>query len=123
MNKKGFTLIELLGSIVILGLIALVAFPAILNFLGSSQENIDEAKKSVILGAAKDYVTDNVNDYKRDPSFNDKNIEIKTADLIINGYITNKDVIENDELKKSCVKVSINEETKKYQFEYENSCS
>ena len=38
MNKRGFTLIELLGCIVILGLISLLAFPPMLNFLSSSQK-------------------------------------------------------------------------------------
>ena len=120
MDKKGFTLIELLGSIVLLALIALVAFPVVLNFLSSSKSDIDKAKKSVIIGAAKDYVTDNVNVYGRNSSLDE---EIKTFDLIEQGYITNKDIMENEELKKSCVKVSINNETKKYQFEYKNSCS
>ena len=45
MKKTGFTLIELLGSIVILGLIALVAFPATLSFLSESKGKVDEAKK------------------------------------------------------------------------------
>lgn len=120
MDKKGFTLIELLGSIVLLALIALVAFPVVLNFLSSSKSDIDKAKKSVIIGAAKDYVTDNVNVYGRNSSLDE---EIKTSDLIEQGYITNKDIMENEELNKSCVKVSINNETNKYQFEYKNSCS
>ena len=118
MNKKGFTLIELLGSIVILGLIALVAFPAILNFLSSSQENIDEAKKSVILGAAKDYVNDNVNNYKRDSSLNKK---INTSDLINSGYITNKDILENDNFNNSHVCVKVND-SEKYIFIYNGEC-
>lgn len=123
MKDKGFTLIELLGSIVILVMIVLLAFPATLNLIGNSEEKIDEAKKSVIIGAAKDYVNDNVNNYKRDESFNDKNVKIQTNTLIEQGYITNKDIIENNNFSNSCVEVSINNVTKKYQFEYKNSCS
>ena len=124
MKNKGFTLIELLGSIVILAIIATVAFPAILNFLSSSQSEIDNAKKSVIERAAKDYVNDNVNYYKRDSSFNDKNVEIKTNILIEQGYITNKDIIDNKELANSCVAVKVNQDTQKYTFTFkEKNCS
>lgn len=114
MNKRGFTLIELLGSIVILSLIALVAFPSILNFLSSSQNNIDEAKKSVIIGAAKEYVTDNENNYKRDSSLNKK---IATSLLVSEGYITNKDIMDDD----SWVCVTVND-SNKYVFKYKDNC-
>ena len=117
MNKKGFTLIELLGSIAILALIALVAFPAILNFLSSSQSNIDEAKKSVIISATKDYVNDNVNDYKRDTSLNKK---INTSDLIEQGYITNKDIVDNSNNSWTCVTVN---DSMKYEFTYKGDCN
>lgn len=119
MNKKGFTLIELLGSIVILGLIALLAFPAILNFLSSSQEEIDEAKKSVIISAAKEYVNNDVNSYKRTSSLNEN---IPTSKLIEEGYITNKDIIENEDLVNTCINVKVNS-INKYTFEFKNPCS
>ena len=119
MNKKAFTLIELLGSIVILGLIALVAFPAILNFLSSSQNNIDEAKKSVIIGAAKEYVNDNINSYKKESTLN-KNIQ--TSTLISEGYITNKDIIDNSNFNNTCTNVKVNSD-KKYIFEFKNNCA
>lgn len=114
MYKRGFTLIELLGSIVILSLIALVAFPSILNFLSSSQNNINEAKKSVIIGAAKEYVTDNENNYKRDSSLNKK---ITTSLLVSEGYITNKDIMDDDSWV--CVKVN---DSNKYVFKYKDNC-
>ena len=40
MNKKGFTLAELLGVIVLLGILATVAFPPLLNQLNKSKEKI-----------------------------------------------------------------------------------
>ncbi|MBR2708176.1 MAG: type II secretion system protein [Bacilli bacterium] len=119
MNKRGFTLIELLGCIVILGLISLLAFPPMLNFLSSSQKKIDEAKEGVILSSARDYVNDNVGDYKRDLSLNKK---IKTSELINKGYITNKEITQDDDLEDSWICVTVDEENR-YSFIFKGECS
>lgn len=119
MNKRGFTLIELLGCIVILGLISLLAFPPMLNFLSSSQKKIDEAKEDVILSSARDYVNDNVGDYKRDSSLNKK---IKTSELINKGYITNKEITQDDDLEDSWICVTVDEENR-YSFIFKGECS
>lgn len=63
MNKRGFTLVELLGSIVILAMLALIAFPAILSTLNSGQENIDTSVKDFIVAAAEECVNDNIDNY------------------------------------------------------------
>ena len=118
--KKGFTLIELLAVIAILGLIALVAFPATLSFLNESKEKTDEAKKNIIIQAAKEYVNNNVNYYKRNDSTLNK--KIPTSLLIENGYIINKDIIDDDDLKKSWTCVTLNN-SKNYTFTYEGQCS
>lgn len=119
MNKRGFTLIELLGCIVILGLISLLAFPPMLNFLSSSQKKIDEAKEDVILSSVRDYVNDNVGDYKRDSSLNKK---IKTSELINKGYITNKEIIQDDDLEDSWICVTVDKENR-YSFIFKGECS
>ena len=110
MKNKGFTLIELLGVIIILATISLVAFPAILNFMSSSNGKIDQAKEKIIISAAKDYVTDN----------NTNIAKITTKALIENGYITNKEIIksvdENQPLENSCVKVTEDNGEIKYTF-------
>jgi prepilin-type N-terminal cleavage/methylation domain-containing protein len=54
-KNKGFTLVELLASLVILGLLTLVAAPNILGILQSTKINtyIDDAKKLATLGEYK----------------------------------------------------------------------
>jgi len=99
--KKGFTLIEMIGSIVILAIIALVAFPAVLNMLNSSQVKVDDGMKKYAKGAAKEYVNDHVNDFPRNSSLN-KNVSINK--LISEGYMTEKSV--NDNMKNDNVEVT-----------------
>ena len=51
-KKKGFTLVELIGVVVILGLVALVAFPSLLN-------QINNSKKQIIITLTGKNSTDN----------------------------------------------------------------
>lgn len=128
MKNKGFTLIELIGSIVILSVIALVAFPAILGLLTSSQEKIDESKKQFVQRAAKEYVEDNINNYPRKTTEPSKNIKVK--DLIEQGYIKEKtiDQVKDSTIYNGCVKVSVSqknvedEEMISYDFEFISEC-
>ena len=67
MKKKGFTLIELLAVIVILGVIALISIPPILNQLNSSKDTINEATLKLIYSAGSLYLDERQNDYIRTP--------------------------------------------------------
>lgn len=83
MNKKGFTLVELIGVVVILGLIAVLSFPSLLNQINSSKTQVSDSQKTLIISAAKTYVEDNKNDYDKLTSF-----EISVDDLVNKGYIS-----------------------------------
>ena len=63
--KKGFTLIELLGVVTILGVLALILFPLLLKHINNARNGISETNKLLIIDAAKDYVNDNINNYKK----------------------------------------------------------
>ena len=67
MNKKGFTLVELLGVIVILGIIALISIPPILNQMASSEQSIDEATLRVVYSAGSLYLDERQNNFVRNP--------------------------------------------------------
>ena len=130
--KKGFTLIEMIGSVVILAMIALVAFPAVLNLLNNSQGKIDDAMKNTALGAAREYVNDHVNCYPRigttpnecagQPSINDEALTIQI--LIDKGYMTETEIKGHEEMKNDCVKVSLSQDknarnqAKMYEYSY-----
>ena len=65
MNKKGFTLAEVLGVIVLLAIIALLAFPTILENIRKSQEKMSEATKKVILASTDTFIDMNQNNYPK----------------------------------------------------------
>jgi type II secretory pathway pseudopilin PulG len=55
-NKKGFTLAELLGVIIILGTIAIIAFPPIINQIRKARKTIDETFLNTIKIASEQYL-------------------------------------------------------------------
>ncbi|MFF2090423.1 prepilin-type N-terminal cleavage/methylation domain-containing protein [Paenibacillus sp. NPDC058174] len=57
-NEKGLTLIELLAVLVIVGIIAAIAIPAIGGTIAKSKEKADEATEAMITDAALRYVID-----------------------------------------------------------------
>ena len=119
MKNKGFTLIELLGYIVILTSIALIAYPSILKFLGTSQDKIDDSKKTLIITAAKEYVNDNINNYKKTDTLSKT---IKTKTLIEEGYITNREITKDENLNHSCTLVKTNTNNYIFEFKTKENC-
>lgn len=124
MKNKGFTLTELLGTIVILAIIAIIAFPAVLGLLNNSQDETDEALKNFAITGSRNYVNDNMDSFPKalstDTSVksygNAGNLTIQS--LVDEGYIsdTTIDSTKNCEMLNDYVKVT--SDSKKYIFEY-----
>jgi type IV pilus assembly protein PilA len=82
-EQKGFTLIELLAVIVILGIIAAIAIPAITNVINKSETKAQAQEGVQIINAAKLYVA---------------NEKSNTTDSYVHGSAT--DSIEKADLMK-----------------------
>ena len=124
MKNKGFTLTELLGTIVILAIIALVAFPAVLGLLNNSQDETDEALQNFAISGARNYVNDNMDSFPKSLSTSSSvrtygsagNLTVQK--LVDEGYISDAtiDSTKNCEMLNDYVKVT--SDSKKYLFEY-----
>ena len=124
MNKKGFTLVELLAVIVLLGLIALIAAPAITGIIKQSKDSLSDSQKQSIEMSAKNWATDNMG--KLPSSGNCILVKLTTlqgggyADLEIKDPKTGKILTDSDII----VKITRNNKQLIYEVSPENiSCS
>ena len=119
-NNKGFTLIELMAVVIIIGLIAILTIPNIVNQIKKGKEAINNNINDIVISAAKKYVNDNKNDYIKD---SENTYCILISSLVSNDYIK-EDIVNNKQnnIIEKKVKITYNE-----QFEYnivnENDCT
>ena len=124
MNNKGFTLIELVGTIVILAVIALLAFPALMGMLNNGQNQVDDSVKSVLESAAEGYVNDHIDDY---PKNGTQLNSVSVCTLVDEQYISLTFYKKNREsIKNGVIKVTADGE--RYLFNYitdpnQNGCT
>jgi prepilin-type N-terminal cleavage/methylation domain-containing protein len=90
MNKKAFSLIELLISIIVLGIVAVIAVPSISSIIKNSKINSFEASaKSIAKKIKNDYIAGNISTKHFDCisskyGTNDGNYSSCTADIFVN---------------------------------------
>ncbi|TQE92518.1 prepilin-type N-terminal cleavage/methylation domain-containing protein [Ureibacillus terrenus] len=89
-NEKGLTLVELLAVVVILGIVAAIAIPAIGNMLENSRYNAAKSDAINIINAANLYFTEV-------GSSNDDEVSVK--DLLDGNYLDTAGVFEKYENK------------------------
>ena len=123
MNKKGFTLAELLGVIVLLGILATVAFPPLLNQLNKSKEKLSDATLKVLGTAAEQYIDDHSSSY---PIKDGKTYCISLETLVNYNYLKSPimDASTGEEIseKDNYIKFKINK-FNDYDYELTTDCS
>ncbi|MGZ4135614.1 MAG: type II secretion system protein [Tumebacillaceae bacterium] len=82
-NQKGVTLIELLAVIVILGIIAAIGIPAVVNSRSSATNNVISSDKAMLEQAAKQHLV-NGDKYAESPAAKQFNISTLIDELSLN---------------------------------------
>lgn len=111
--KRGFTLVELLAVIIILGIIALISFPNIINiFLGSSKKLMETQIKQ-IENVSRTWATQNTG------KIGDCYI-LTLEELKKLGLLQNEDIINPDTNKEldGCVKIVYSTSTNQNDYTY-----
>lgn len=120
--RKGFTLIELLGIIILIGIIGLIAVPAVTNLVQSSKERMYDNQVAMIKGAAKKWAVQNVNELSES-----KPVFLSIDKLIKEGTIQQNDVKDprrGNQNMNGCVVIEYDKNYKSYQYQYiEDECA
>ena len=120
MLKKGFTLVELVGVVIILGLIAIIAFPPILNAIRESRGTVSDASKEILYSATSQYVNENSNDF---PRVNGNTFCVTLEKLVQGEYLPTNvyDSISGEEIPLTST-VEIKYEQDKFNYNLNNEC-
>jgi competence protein ComGC len=111
--KKGFTLIEVLAVITLLGLLALLIMPNVLEQKNKKEKEVDEATKKILYVDAEKYIRDN--NYNILPG----NVFCVGVDTLYNGGYLSIDATEyNDKIIKVVVDNNLN-----YMYSVTNVCN
>lgn len=123
MDDKGLTLVETLAVMVIIGIMAFIAVPLVNKTLENSRDSA--YKKQLILLDIETTKWANAN-YNKLPIVNNGTMFLEIKDLISDGSIENKLVINPKTGKnfEGCLKISYDELNKQYTTKYiEQSCN
>ena len=121
--KKGFTLVEAISVIIIIGIIAIIAFPITSSTIKNSREKAYNAQKDIVVEASKKWAVKNV---ELLPS-SDESINVNITTLIEGGFIKNtensklKNPIDNSDME-GCVYITYSSEYNQHIYEYKEVC-
>ena len=120
--KKGFTLVELLAIITIIGIVALIVFPVVINSIQNAKQNLYEIQVKDIQAAAEKWSTDHI-EYLDATHLN--TVGVPLTSLILSEYLQNSNILDPRDKSQmdGCVTVAYNDTTSQYQHRYvESSC-
>ena len=128
MKNKGFTLVELLAVIVIIGLVALVAVPAVNRNITESRIELEKIQVQTIELAGKKWASENYNELDLE-YLNTTSVTIKMLqdlDYLTKDKIKHPNPVSDDKKyfdDNSCVIILYNFDTKQYEYNYESDTS
>lgn len=123
--KKGYTLVEVLAVIIILGIVGLIAIPAVYNSIETSKQKSYNSQVELIINEAKRWAVSN-NELL--PTTENDVYKLSIRTLISGGYINNaengklKDPRDASKTMDGCVYISYEELYNQYLYEYKEEC-
>ncbi len=116
MRKNAFTLVELLVVIVLLGIIAVIAFPIVQESITESKESLNESQLEIITSAAKNWTLTNNGVLPMSESEGSYNLPL--SKLSEDGYIDSDELIDPRDNKPICGYIQITYNDSKNQYNY-----
>lgn len=113
MKNKGFTLVEVLAVVTLLGLLALVITPKVLEQKEKKEKDLSEAEKQVLFSDASNYVRDNEKYIIK----SENTFCIKVEKLIEEDYIS----MDASNFKDEVIKVTV-DENDNFLYSIDNNC-
>lgn len=120
--KKGFTLIELLSVIIIIGVVALIVFPTVMNSIKKSRQKLYDIQVQDIEKIGKEWATEH-REYLDHTHLNTIGVPLKS--LVNSNYIQNSSVIDPRDKSQmdGCVVITYEDVSNQYQYQYvESKC-
>ena len=121
--KKGFTLTELLGVITLLGIIAMISVPLVINQVKRSKESISESTEQLIFNAVELYMKDDPDNHKMTVG----DVYCTQLNTLVNEnllYEPIQDVETGQAISlEKVVKTEVTEEGKQHEIVGANSCT
>lgn len=90
-NKKGFTMVELLATIVLVGILSVIAISSVNGIIGKTKNEKSTQEKNTAIMAAKSYIQINK---ERAPKLNGEIVKITFAELKDAKYLT-EDIVNS----------------------------
>ncbi len=119
-DRQGFTLVELITIVAILGLIALIVYPAINSVIKNVKTNSYNNQIAIIEKAAKTWSIDNSNLLKTDGSI----YYLPVKELLEEGYISNDEIKDPRNSSKNLtgnIEIKYNSSIKQFTYNYNSS--
>lgn len=117
-NAQGFTLVEVIVVLSILGILILIAIPAVGGLLDKFRDNYYNSLEKTVQIAAKEYISDNKSIRPAPGNF----VDILVSDLVVKSYID--EVVDYGNRKcDNTSKVIVRRENDKYTYQVCLVCS
>lgn len=89
MNKKGFSLVELMAVMIILGILATITTPIVINIVSDTEKELSSEQTKIVIDAARNWGIKNITVTKSDDNY-----------VVSKNFVTIKELQDSGDLEK-----------------------